>query len=391
MHAAGLAVPAEAAGALAASKFLLLLLAGMVVSMAYGVTLPLLPALIAPLLPGDPSARAAHIGWLTASFTVALFAFSPAWGALSDRADRRWIIVVGLAGSGFALWATELVRSLPALYATRVTAGALSAAVLPAVFAYVVETTATAGRQRRFAWVASATALGFLLGPVAAELVQTADGIMSALRIVAVACAVAAAMTGWLPASRRLAVPADQAPVPGAATIPLSLLLTCLVVFGITIAEVGVTLMGVRVAVYFAICSAVMIGVQLFAYPRLERWMGEPRMVIFAFALMAVALALLALPAGWAPAVSFPLAATGIGILLPALAVRISIAAGARQGAAMGKQAAAANLGQAAGAASAGMLFAAAPAAPFLLAAVLLVVGGVLAGASLRAASRGPK
>lgn len=379
----------EPVAGLAAPKFLVLLLAALAVSMAYGVTLPLLPDLLAPLLPGPSSDRARHTGWLTASYTLALFAFSPAWGALSDRADRRWVIAAGLAGSGLALWTTELVRSLPALYAARIAAGIVSAAVLPTIFAYVVETTTPARRQRRFAWIASATALGFLLGPVAAELVQWATGAISALRVVALVCAGSAALALSLPASRRLDRSEEAARPDVVHAIPVSLLLTCTVVFGITIAEVGITLMGLRVAVYFALCSGVMVGVQLLAYPTLESWLGEHRLVTASLWIMAVALALLALPVIWAAAVSFPLAAAGIGVLIPALAVRISVAAGPQQGSAMGSQAGAANLGQAAGAASAGMLFALTPPAPFLLAASLLALGAVAAG-SVKAASCPP-
>lgn len=387
MSADALQSRSAAAGALSTPKFLVLLLTALVVSMAYGVTLPLLPDLLARLLPGPEAARARHAGWLTASYTLALFAFSPAWGVLSDRADRRWIIASGLAGSGIALWITEFASTLPAIYGARIVAGVLSAAVLPAVFAYVVDTTPGARRQRRFAWVASATALGFLMGPVATELPRWVKGTLSALQLVALLCAIIAILVLFLPRSRRVDVPEDQAPAASPHVIRLSLLLTCIVVFGITIAEVGITLMGLRVAVYFALCSGVMVGVQLVAYPRLERWLGEPRLMTVSFGIMAAALAFLAVPVRWAAAVSFPLAAAGIGVLIPALAVRISAAAGARQGSAMGGQAAAANLGQAAGAAATGMLFASARPAPFLLAAVLLGLGGVLAAATATASA----
>lgn len=151
-----------------------------------------------------------------------------------------------------------------------------------------------------------------------------------------------------------------------------------LVVFGITVAEVGVTLLGGPVAAYFAVCSVVMIGVQLGAYPLLERWLGEHRLVCAALTVMGAGIGILAWRQPWTPAVAFLLAAGALGVLIPALAVRISVAAGARQGWAMGRQAAAANLGQAAGAALTGVLFAAAAPAPFLLAALLLVVGGIL-------------
>lgn len=82
-------------------------------------------------------------------------------------------------------------------------------------------------------------------------------------------------------------------------------------------------------------------------------------------------------------AVAFVLAAAGIGVLIPSMAVRISSAAGARQGWAMGRQAAAANLGQAVGAAATGSLFALAPPLPFLIA------GGLTALAAGAAAWEG--
>lgn len=77
----------------------------------------------------------------------------------------------------------------------------------------------------------------------------------------------------------------------------------------------------------------------------------------------------------WMVAVAVALSAAGIGILIPALAVRISVAAGARQGRALGRQTAAANVGQATAAAVTGVLYAAAAPAPFLLATAVLAIG----------------
>ncbi|MEJ7930192.1 MFS transporter [Ramlibacter sp. AN1015] len=358
--------------------FLVLLLAAAAVSMSYGVTLPLLPALLGRL---QVVATAAHTGWLTGAYTLALFACSPLWGALSDRADRRWVVAAGLAGAALSLAAFDAASSLQALYASRILAGAVSAAVLPTVLAYVVETTAPAGRQRRFAWISSATALGFLLGPVAASLASDVP-LLTGVSWVAILCAVAGALAfGLPPPVSGMAHPhAASSPSPQAdGWIWRSLLLTGLVVFGITVAEVGLTLLLRNVAIYFAICSAVMVLVQLAAYPVLERKVGEHRLVTGALAAMATGLSLLAWPASWTPAVAFVLAAAAIGILIPALAVRISMAAGANQGWAMGRQAAAANLGQAIGAGVTGTLFAAGAGVPFLLAAALLAAGVLIA------------
>lgn len=174
--------------------------------------------------------------------------------------------------------------------------------------------------------------------------------------------------------------------------IARSLLLTAVVVLAITVAEVGVTLAVRRapaagtlpVSAYFALCSGVMIAVQFWALPRLERRLGESRLVVAALAVLSAGLGLLALSNGaFLTAAAFVLAAAGIGVLIPSLAVRISSAAGAHQGWAMGRQAAAANLGQAVGAAATGSLFVLAPPLPFLIA------GGLTALAAGAAAWEG--
>ena len=66
-------------------------------------------------------------------------------------------------------------------------------------------------------------------------------------------------------------------------------------------------------------------------------------------------------------------------LLIPALAYLVSFAAGARQGAALGRQTAAASLGQAAGSAAAGWLFAVLIEVPFWVTAGLLGLGAVAA------------
>jgi predicted MFS family arabinose efflux permease len=369
---------------LSSGRFLLLLAAGVAVSMSYGVTLPAMPGIVGPMLQGSGSDTARHTGWLTAAYTMALFAFSPLWGALSDRINHRWVICIGLVGAGGSLWAVELARSIPMLYAARIGAGALAAAVIPAVLAYVVETTLPERRQRRFAWVASATALGFLLGPVAGHAAATLGVGASALQLVALVCAVSGIATIAVPLARTAVRPGagswQLSPTPDAMRSKrTSLLLTAAVVFSITVAEVGLTLIGGPVAVYFALCSSVMVGMQLFGYPVLERWLGERRLVLLSLRMMGTGVALLAWRQPWTPALAFVLAAGGLGVLIPALALRISAAAGARQGRAMGQQASAANLGQAGGAALTGMLFTVAAPAPFLVSALLLFIGAWLA------------
>lgn len=379
-------------------RFGLLLMAALSVTMAYGVTLPLLPTLVGRIAPGTAAEVARHTGWLTGAYTLALFLFSPVWGAVSDRIDRRVVITVGLLGSGVSLWVLDRAGTLTGLYVARIAAGVLASAVLPAVLAYVVELSKPARRQKRFAWISSATAMGFLLGPVIGNALLGMVGGGGTMRagvvmpdspfvLIALVCLVSATAAFGLPRGERpLPLSKTRLPAVAEASIWQSLLLTAAVVFGITIAEVGLTLLSQgslslrQVASVFAMCSIVMVGVQLCAYPWLESWLGEKRLVVVAFGALGVGLALLAWPwERWIPIVAFVLAAVGIGVLIPALAVRISADAGARQGWAMGRQTAAANLGQAVGAAITGVLYAAAAPAPFLLAAFALTAAGWLA------------
>lgn len=72
------------------------------------------------------------------------------------------------------------------------------------------------------------------------------------------------------------------------------------------------------------------------------------------------------------------LLAAASGLLIPALAYLVSLAAGAAQGVALGRETAAASLGQAIGSAAAGWLFALFVEAPFWIAAGLLGLAAVL-------------
>ncbi|MEJ5992358.1 MFS transporter [Ramlibacter sp. PS3R-8] len=378
---------------LSGARFSVLLAAALVVSMGYGVTLPLLPGVLEPLV-SRPSV-AGHTGWLTAAFTLALVLFSPVWGAISDRMDRRKVIALGLAGTGLALWSLDLASSLPALYAARIVAGGMSAAVAPAVFSCMVDGTLPAQRQNRFAWVASAGALGFVLGPVVGNLLGDMVAARAGRPMLDSPFAIAAFLA-FAAAAAVLTLPAMQAGLAHGhggngheRAIRQALPLTGLVLLAITVAEVGITLVSrdqpqvppELVVYYFGICSAVMVLAQLWGYPWLERRLGEPRMVGGAFGGLAAALALLAWPlTPWLPALAFLLAGSSVGVLVPALAVRISQAAGGRQGWGLGRQAAASSFGQALGAAATGALYAVAPWLPFVGAAALVVVGALAFG-----------
>jgi MFS family permease len=396
--------PAPASGharALHRARLAIALAALVAASMSYGVTLPLMPFMLERWLgTANAGSVAWHTGMLTGLYTFALFFLSPLWGALADRHGPRVVLAIGLLGAGASLLWLDSVTSLSGLYAARAVSGALSAAVLPAGLAYVAEATPPMLRTRNFSIAAAATTVGFLLGPVlGSALASMVIGPFEAMKIdgafmpdspffatglLCIAIGLGCFMLNRPPPAAGLASTADRT---DRRRIGLCLLLTALVVYGISAAEVGVTLLGQTrsigpqgVSRLFVVCGVVMIVVQVLGLPKLAGRFGASRVMAAAFA--SAALALWWLP--WAKNVVamnlvFFVLGAGIGILIPVLATLVSEAAGPAQGKAMGWQAAAANLGQALAATATGALFAAWQPLPFVAAAALLGAGAVAA------------
>lgn len=375
--------------------FFLLLALVFTVSVGYGIVLPVLPG----FLEGLPASAGRisvpwHTGLLTGAYMLALFLFAPLWGYVSDRAGRRNVILLGLVGFvGAMLW-FALARGLVSTYAARALAGMFAAAVLPVVLAWVSDVSELRTRAQAFAWLSAASALGFLLGPALGGWLASIESIDSRTALALPFYSTAALGGGmWLATYLGLA---DNPPRRGRApeetsqlsTPPLLglLSLSMLVMFGIGSFEVGLALQGQQVlnlrareiGWIFAECSLVMILVQIFVLAPLLKRAGSG-LLAPAFLMMAAGVALLPFATTYLLLIiGVGLVAGASGVLIPALAYLVSLAAGTRQGAALGKQTAAASLGQALGSVAAGWLFAALIGYSFWATAALLVFGAVV-------------
>ncbi len=366
--------------------FLWLMASVFVVTLGYGVALPILPFFLERLLADSGRFSVSlHVGMITGVYAFAMFLFAPLWGRLSDKVGRRPVILVGLGGFAVMLGMFGLSPNLGFAYASRILAGLFASSILPVASAYIADMGAPELRARRFAWMGTAGLFGFLAGPMLGGWLsdtsgqwlssfsgRTGVGLISMPFLVAAALGAAVWLLTYLEmprfAGNAAVLPAtDKAfTTHNSRSVNLLLLLTLLMMFGLGAFEVGLTLHGQqilgfgpdRLSQMFVACMLVMIATQLLVFPFLiKRWpvhfIAPP-----AFAVMAGGLVLLpaALGFGWL-LVAVGMVAAGSGLLAPIMSYRISLAAGTAQGAVLGRQAAASSLGQAVGSVIAGLGF----------------------------------
>lgn len=135
--------------------------------MAYGVTLPLVPGLVERAGVGAMADVERHTGWITGVYTLALFLFAPAWGALADRIDRRWVLAAGLVGSSATLWALTLPSGMRGIWTAA--AFVLAAAGIGVLPSLAVRISSAAGARQGWAMgrQAAAANLGQAVGAAA--------------------------------------------------------------------------------------------------------------------------------------------------------------------------------------------------------------------------------
>src|SRR5699024_3834958 len=106
-----------------------------------------------------------ELGLLMAVYSFMQFLFAPMWGRISDRYGRKPAILVGIFGLSLSFFLMALSTQVLMLFAARVIGGALSAANMPTVMAYVADITTEEDRSKGMGIIGAATGLGFIFGP----------------------------------------------------------------------------------------------------------------------------------------------------------------------------------------------------------------------------------
>jgi DHA1 family multidrug resistance protein-like MFS transporter len=141
-------------------NIIILSLALIVVSLGFGMVIPIFPFYIGRLGGGGK-----ELGLLVAVAALTELIFGPVWGSLSDRVGRKPILVIGTVGYGLSSLLFGLATELWMLYAARALSGVLSAATASTAMAYIGDSTLDQDRGGGMGILGAAGGLGIILGP----------------------------------------------------------------------------------------------------------------------------------------------------------------------------------------------------------------------------------
>jgi len=299
-------------------------------------------------------------GWFGTAYSLAQLIASPLWGAISERLGRKPILVLGNIGFalGFGLFALGAHLGLdgtlggPALFTfllvSRVIGGGLSAAVFPTAAAYMADVSSNENRAAAMGLVGAAFGLGIIFGPVLGA-VLAQQGFLVPLVVSSVLGLVAAAFAWFKLAETRTQATRDRARVGGlfgardlAARRPVLILLGVSLVFtfGLVLMEATVAFLVQDVMDVRGVASTRTIGVILSVngltsaivqgggIRPLNRRFGEARLVWIGLAVAAAGLFLLS-AAGSMGGFVVAMVVLGLGgaLVSPSVASALSLAA----------------------------------------------------------------
>jgi DHA1 family tetracycline resistance protein-like MFS transporter len=131
-----------------------------------GLIIPVVPKLIEQLLhTTDISKVALYGGLLTFSYAIMQFSFAPVLGNLSDKFGRRPILLFSLFGFGLDYLFLSFAPSITWLFVGRIIAG-ITGASMTTASAYIADISTPETRAQNFGMIGAAFGLGFIIGPM---------------------------------------------------------------------------------------------------------------------------------------------------------------------------------------------------------------------------------
>ncbi len=143
---------------------LVIMLTVIIDAMGIGLILPVMPDLIREVTGGDLRAAAIWGGVLATVFAFMQFLCGPLLGNLSDRFGRRPILLISLAVMSADYVVLALAQNIWILVIGRIVAG-ITAATYATAMAYMADISSPQDKARAFGMVGAGVGIGFVLGP----------------------------------------------------------------------------------------------------------------------------------------------------------------------------------------------------------------------------------
>jgi DHA1 family tetracycline resistance protein-like MFS transporter len=144
--------------------------------LSLGVTIPVLPTLVAQFFDGDVAAAAPYYGLFATVWAMMQFLVAPVMGALSDRFGRRPVLLLSCLGLGLDYMLMAWAPTLWLLFIGRVISG-ITAASFATAAAYIADVTPPEKRAASYALFGAAWGFGFVLGPAVGGALSVAYGL----------------------------------------------------------------------------------------------------------------------------------------------------------------------------------------------------------------------
>ncbi|MDB4901550.1 MAG: Tetracycline resistance protein class [Mucilaginibacter sp.] len=128
-----------------------------------GIIIPVLPKLLQTLGHIDVSTASKYSGWLTTDYAVFQLFFASILGSLSDRYGRRPVLLISLFGFSIDYMFMAFAPSIAWLFVGRMIAG-VSGASNSTATAYVADVSTGDNRAANFGLIGAASGLGFIVG-----------------------------------------------------------------------------------------------------------------------------------------------------------------------------------------------------------------------------------
>jgi MFS transporter, DHA1 family, tetracycline resistance protein len=141
-------------------------------SIGFGLIIPVLPQLIVELTGKSMGAAAAYGGWLAFSYALVQFFSAPVLGNLSDRFGRRPVLLASLFALGIDYLVMGVAPVIGWLFLGRVVAG-MAGASFTTAYAYLADVSTPEKRAQNFGLIGAAFGMGFIIGPAIGGLIGT--------------------------------------------------------------------------------------------------------------------------------------------------------------------------------------------------------------------------